>query len=624
MKPGALLLFAAVLGVVVGCRRNDLPGPSRPVLEEDVPATADATAADPATAAILYPVQHQTAHLAFRPDGRLWSVAADGLALWTAGEEVPLLYGPADGLPATAITDLLVAGDGTLWGSSMDGVFHQAGDAWVTYGAAEGLPSTDVRALALAPGGTLWAGTARGLARFDGRAWQAVAATVPLGPIAALFSDGDGRLWLQTEAGVMGHFDGDSGRWTPLGTDGLPDGSGRLLGVSSGGVPWAYASYDHVYRWRDGRWRQVGELGGGTAVCDLHFGATDVPWLATCNGYRAYGSGVLRLVDGSWRVVPTGPAGGQGTTDVRTLALGPHDALATATADGIYLSDGAGWHTLRHGPSRRGVKTVAVDGQGHVWMGFGYHTTPPNTAPFARFDGRSWAYAPGGDANLLRTAPDGTVWAAKGCTLQRLVGDGWQAVSNCEQLFGQVTDVAFAGDGTIWAAAGFSLGQYDDGAWSRVERLAHQVEIAPDGTVWVLGWHGSPDSNYIASFDGERWDERPNDEAGELAITADGEIWLVGESALFRRQENAWVAVAQPLPAIRHVLVEGATLWLFGDHAIARRDPAGGAWATTTYGTVGNPVGVADAALDEDGVLWLGTNQGLVRFDPAAITPAES
>lgn len=602
--PSLYLLFSLLL---IGCRERTVV-PSPPTIITELPATAVPSTNSSST---LYTPQHYTAQLAFRPDGRLWSASTDGVALWTPGSETPVLYTAADGLPDAVITDLLVAPDGTLWGSSRSGIFHQTDRAWHTYATADGLPDNQVKTLTIDDAGTIWAATTQAIVQFNGRTWAPLAADLPPGEIKSLFSS-NGKLWLQTNAGDIGAIDPGNGRLTLLSMDGLPNAAIQLLGVAPDGTPWGYVAYGHVYRWQDDRWHQVGELGGGSLICDIQFGSDGQPWLGTCGGFHAYGNGVLRLVDGRWQFVPTGPIDGTDTRNIMALAFGPDGALATATPAGIYLGRDGQWQTLRHGPARSTVEAVAVAESGDVWMGFG-------DALMTRFDGQTWSYPSHLSTDWLTTAPDGTLWAGGNCQLSRLSARGWQQIGTCDDLHGPALDIAFTPDGALWAATGFALAKYEAGEWTAVDRLINQVEIAPDGTLWLMGWHGSQDSFYLAHFDGQTWQEYPsNNVAGKLLITPDGQIWLGGETGLLRFGNGRWQTQDQPLPQIRHLLVYDQTLWLIGDYQLAYRRLNYETWTAATYWTGEFPSGVRDAALDADGVLWLGTSNGLLRIRPAA------
>jgi streptogramin lyase len=68
-------------------------------------------------------------------------------------------------VPFAEISDLAVHPDGTLWVSSIHGLFFYDGVGWTRYGIAEGMPANQVHSLEIAPDGSVYATTDRGVVR---------------------------------------------------------------------------------------------------------------------------------------------------------------------------------------------------------------------------------------------------------------------------------------------------------------------------------------------------------------------------------------------------------------------------------------------------------------------------
>lgn len=66
-------------------------------------------------------------------------------------------------VPFAEINDLAVHPDGTIWASSVHGVFSYDGEEWTRYGMAEGMPINATDFVEIGPDGAIYAGTTRGL-----------------------------------------------------------------------------------------------------------------------------------------------------------------------------------------------------------------------------------------------------------------------------------------------------------------------------------------------------------------------------------------------------------------------------------------------------------------------------
>jgi streptogramin lyase len=140
------------------------------------------------------------------------------------------------------------------------------------------------------------------------------------------------------------------------------------------------------------------------------------------------------------------------------------------------------------------------------------------------------------------------------------------------------------------------------------------VAVAPSGEVWVSGWKGQQDSDYVARFDGSTWVEYPGP-LGSIVVTPDGQPWgMATGRGLLRFDGQAWVAAESPALA---GLAEGnllslgpdGALWILGAGSIAQF--VQGAWHVVPTPGTGRAL-----ALAPDGTVWLATDIGLAHLDP--------
>ena len=239
------------------------------------------------------------------------------------------------------------------------------------------------------------------------------------------------------------------------------------------------------------------------------------------------------------------------------------------------------------------VTAVAVDRQGHVWIGSG-----SEFAGVYRYDGRSWERMDGIDAYVHSIAldPAGTLWFA---ALNAPGGDRSQ------------------GRGAwYWAEGGFK--QAD---WLSGMRVYEVAARDPSGVLWFGTLKG------LVAYTGDGKVRRYTPDSGELSAekvwclsaASDGSLW-VG----YQRDRGGVSRIAGG--AITHftsrdglcsdevwAVEEGrrGVLWFSTDKGLTRYD--GRRWSCFSF----TEAGLWPLLPDKDGALWIGTiGDGLWRFQP--------
>ena len=267
------------------------------------------------------------------------------------------------------------------------------------------------------------------------------------------------------------------------------------------------------------------------------------------------------------------------------------DTVWVGTAAGLARFDGAVWTTYT--PATTGlpgpyVTDVAPDGRGGVWVG--------TTAGIARFDGARWhAYTaatsplPSDDVADLDVDGD-AVWVATAAGLARFDGARWAVFdeTNAPVLDHLVRSVAVGPDGVVWA------GTFD--AFGFNGRL-----LRYDGDAWVRhrladhGWTSSFPDALVVDRHGTAWAGLKGTTGGALVQVRDGEV------TVFDRTD-----AGLPTGAVSDLALDGDTLWVGTADGVARFD--GGRWRTFGRRTDGLPDDVVTAvAVDGRGRTWAGT-----------------
>lgn len=423
-------------------------------------------------------------HIAAAPDGTVWVAARDGVASLAPGATRFQAQGSAVGLPAKRMFQILFARDGTQWIACLDGVFfRRPGEKRF----AQAWPRMTLMSMAEAPDGTIWASdtasrfyrvrtsapaggdvpkpelAATGI-QFDrsGQMWlmqldgverklDVRAAPVPAqrlsqtnglsGPLPqTFFQDREGTIWIGTAAGLDRLR---RNRLKPLPVDREFDHPGMAQGPD--GDVWIGDFYGDVH--------SFGPDGVKKPVAKGHFAASyrapdGVLWIADDQSLRRHAP------DGSTTVVPL-PPGARGFDP---------QALQQDADGGLWASfSGAVLFRLAHGEWQKYgglsgfagglVMTMALDGQGTLWMG---HTG--NAITLVTRGPRGPSVRQLGDAAglqlgaVLHLHPDGaTMWAGgeRGTMLYR---DGRFAALRGVggETFRGVSGIARLPDGDLW------------------------------------------------------------------------------------------------------------------------------------------------------------------------------
>jgi len=112
-------------------------------------------------------------------------------------------------------------------------------------------------------------------------------------------------------------------------------------------------------------------------------------------------------------------------------------------------------------------------------------------------------------------SPDGSLWFADDAGVRELGSCEILGVGGSSMF--RARDAAMGPDGTLWVL--------DDSrllSWGGDERCYFQVEIAPDGAVWLGG-------STVSTFDGTEWQHYLDGTGGWVSVGLDGSVWVFGQ-----------------------------------------------------------------------------------------------
>lgn len=430
--------------------------------------------------------------------------------------------------------------------------------------------------------GRLWFGTKGGLARFD-EATHKFVRYLPGTPgsassgnrgISAIASDGRGGLWLGTGSGLH-HFDPDTGAFRALRHDpadraSLVDDRVTALALDGHGGLWVGTAagldrLDASGRFEHYRMDPAGD-GRRNTIVSLSMGPRDTLWIGTAAGLDAW-----RLGEGAPRRTRFGAADGMSGGRITTLYHDAGGVLWVGTElDGLKWRDPSSGKFVsynnqpldRHSLSDNQIGSVCVDRTGTLWVGTlfgGVNRVDLASGGFTRY-----THTPGHRSGIGNNK------------VRAIIGDG---------------------DGRLWigtTGGGLTHLDPDTGKAETIRHVPGRGDSLPDDIVTSLALaHGKL---WIGSAGGLAWrdpssgrfktvvlGEDPNSNYIQaLRQSRDGTLWVVTRGGLFG-------------------------LGADGSRRAWRHDPRNPA-------SLGENLGYA-VLEDREGMLWIGTDNGLDRFD---------
>ncbi len=560
--------------------------------------------------------------LALSPGGELLIATRTGMHRYLSASET-IAREPVSDRPEfidVRISAMTVATDGTIWiGTRQRGLFALADDLLQHYeppakGAAaspEGMPAGAITDLLEDSHGNLWLGsTAGGFARFDRRtetfvSYDAGSSALETNHVTRLYEDRQGTLWIGTGNLGLYRFDPALQTFAHFPLTVLDDASGseqastevRDLMVDDQGTLWV-ATADGLREWTgDGEFHRHRSAAGDpgslsdSAVNRLYQDRSGVLWIGSERG-----------VD-RWNYL---------SADFNYLGSGAEALRATAVSE---CADGSLWigtrsrglarfvaadGSLKFLPGKaRMIRTLHCAGNGDLWIGtvdqglLMRRADDPLTVPARSILRQAPLALPqSGDATTTRPQPTAPL---------------------------QVIRLAATADNSIWAgtidhglfrvehrAPGEApmISQYPGAASSQPAEAGKAPAMTlPHQTVRALFTDRS-DTLWVGTGDGQLSEFLPEEARFRSYPLASDGGQRTAVDLLQDKSGDLWIATA------------GDGLLRWPRELLGKRTP--------TFTQINRASGLPSDYLrclleDQQGQLWLSSNRGLIRFDPATL-----
>lgn len=314
------------------------------------------------------------------------------------------------------------------------------------------------------------------------------------------------------------------------------------------------------------------------------------------------------IEEGRWTGYTTATSG-LPSDAVLDLAIGPDGTLWIATDNGLARFDGDGWS--RFTPQNADlvsahVSEVAIDADGTVWT---VAHTASQELGLSAYDGKRWTRRDPADSGLsaavvteLAVAPGGAIWLATLDGIAISEGARWRRLeaSGSGLPDDRVYSLDFDDDGTAWIATDAGAVRYDGVTWTALDstnsglpgRSVGEIHVDGVGRVWFSLsslWFGWSNLSNLEMF-------------ADRVVTLESRTWKG-----YGFQEGILGSIIADIDSDAR---DG--VWVLDLSAVYRFDGAGFAKIPLPDEGV---LGRCLAAGEEDDV-WIGTDKGLLRWQP--------
>jgi len=499
---------------------------------------------------------------------------------------------------------------------------------WRNYTYLDGLASNGVYAIHRTPDGILWFGTTEGVSRYDGKEFVNFTTRDGLASnkVSAINSNLDGSIWFGAGERLS--------RRTPLDVglsryDGLEFANFTTKkGLASNIVNVIYCFGDSAawFGTSDGVSCYDGESFANFTIKDgvasymvnaIHRDSDSMLWFGTIEGVSRYDG--KEFVNFTTR---------DGLVDnwVTAIQSAPDGVIWFGTEGGISRYDGKEFinFTTKDGLANNLVWAIQRDSDGAMWFG--------TEGGISRYDGKTFINFTTADGladnqvNAIYQTPDGGLWFGTSDGVCRYDNEDFINFTTSDGLVDNlITTIHRAPDGTMWFGTKEGVSQYDGKEFINFttrDGLAsnHVLDIDSDteGVLWLGTGH------VVSRYDGKEFVTLTEKDGlayswlvCAIHVAADGVLWFGLADNLVSRYDgktftNFILAHGDPDVYAIQSTPDGI-IWLGTEDGLFRYDGKEFVKFTIQNGLVHNFVN--DIDYDADGNLWFGTRGGISRYD---------
>jgi len=533
-------------------------------------------------------------------------------------------YSIEDGLSESVINHITQDRDGFIWIATEYGLNRFNGRSMVNYFTDDGLHHNKLNTLFVDSQNRLWIGSDAGVNIMVNDTIKAPNRLSLLegNYITAIFEDTEGNMWFGTNGSGVWLLD-KNGEWTQYTrVNGLANNRVRDIVEDYNGVLW-FGTRNGLSQLKDGNFRTFSVNNGlsDEKIRDLHLDDRGNLWIATRNGLTKYDgndfSGIenYNLTEG-YRLTSITPFG------KNEFMIGTDNGL-------LHLENGkfSTFH-VHNGLSNDHIVSIFRDDQNGIWLGtygggvnylpgmniqsFTHEQGLPNNmiSSFARYQSKIVVGTYGGGISFLVNNSFKTFQEGDGLVNNKVYT---MLVDQKERLL----------IGTRW---GLSI--YDKGEFTSLDHNklpARKIRTIHESRTEDAIWLGTLDGGLIKK-EGDKFttltkeDGLSNNTIRDIEQDEDGTLWVATYGGVNRYGNGAFqtIGVEDGLPnnGVNDIEIDSrGYLWFATYNGLVKYDE--NEEKMTIYDT-GN--GMIDEVCyfvkeEKDGIYWIGSNKGLIRFN---------
>ncbi len=532
-------------------------------------------------------------------------------------------------LPGNEVQAIAIDTQGNKWFAHGCGVSKFDGTSWTNYDTLNsGLLSDIVTSIAIDAQGNIWVGAIdpywlgdarkHGVSKFDGSTWTSYTTSDGLinGYVNAIAIDSHGNKWFGTDGGVS-KFDGVT--WTNYTTsDGLVNDQVTSITIDAHGNKW-FGTGDGVSKFNDTTWMTYDSTNSGlkgNVVSSIAIDSQSNTWIGTFDwGYhgRRIGYGVFKFDGTNWTNYSS--ANGLAGDIVTGIAIDSKGDKWFATSGssnddstgGVSKFDDISWTTYNKNNSglpNNIVCSILLDSNDNVWMTGGFWERGPEAGNYLisfeayKFDGIKWTnYKANGLAgnwvNAIAIDAQGDKWFGttyyqfqKG-GVSKLNGSDFTSYTTADHFVNdKITSIAIDAEENKWVGTNEGVFKFDGTTWTKyttsdglADNYVYSIAIDAQGNKWIGTWNG------VSKFDGTSW---------TTYTTANGLFGNVVSAIACDHQGNIFIGASNDFGVNSKLSKFDGTTWL-------------------TYSNVFDLIN--SIAIDDQGIIWVGTLEGVSKYD---------
>lgn len=564
--------------------------------------------------------------------GYLWSGGYGGLSRFNGLTFTN--YSPRNGLPNHWVTGITEDKQKNLWVGTIDGASRLRNGKFETFNATNGLAGNHVNCLLQTTTGALWFGTESGLTLYNGINFISLTSQGPgRQEILCLYEQKNTSvLWMGTRNGIYRYSDGQFMHFPmpALFNDDVKaiahDINGDLLAGTS----------DGVFIFEDGRFRLLLPP-SSVDMPDVNAMFTDTEnttWIGAGNGLFAWDGKQIRRILVARNI---------NAEKIDCIYQDYEGSLWLGTHAGMYRYRGEAFmsYGVHDGLTNYFVFGVAEDKNGHIWAcsETGGVFRMDDNEKFINYTVKDGL--PSNRTNDAEVTPDGSVWIGTGNGLARWKNGRFTTYTKKNGLESDTVNTLMTDrKGRLWIGGGQGITLFENEKFTAFEippgnkkafNVWYLIETL-DGKIWVGTYLGGlyvfdgktfTDATSLTGLKTESYFSICQDKTGRMFFgTLDGVfIWDGKRSDKISELEgmNSDLVYAMLLDK------EQRYLWIGTNQGLNRFDletyRRNGTKQITTLGKEEGFMGVEcnsnGALLDSEGIMWFGTVNGLIRYNPA-------